>query len=86
MRTIDLMAEIMADTWMEDGGTGLSEKEEVFELMTDYITLLEGNTHTKQFEDALVRLKARELFAKYQSRKTLTRMMKKNGKVSGKNS
>jgi len=83
---IDIQAEIMADRWIEDGGMDLTEREEKFELMSDYIILLSGQSETSEFKGAMVRMRARELYANYLGKQTLTKVMNKNGKVSRKNS
>lgn len=83
---INLQAEMLADRWIEDGGMDLTEREEKFELMADYIILLGGDKHAPAFKDALIRMKAREIYATYLAKKTLRKVMKKNGKVSRKDS
>lgn len=83
---IDIQAEMLVDRWIEDGGMDLTEREEKFELMADYIILLGADKHSPEFTEAMVRFRAREMYANYLGDRTLTRMMNRDGKVSGKNS
>jgi len=73
---IETQANILSDIWVQDGGRDITDEQEKAELMADYQVLMGGETDTTEFQGALVRMRAKEMYAEYSAKQTLTRMMK----------